>query len=77
MALGLFFLLEKGHQMTRAKPRKKAAPQKNGDPGKNGDQRNNGGGISRIFGDIANSISQAASRASVFMLAAGTIIVWG
>ena len=36
-----------------------------------------GGGISRIFGDIANSISQAAGRASVFVLAAGTIIVWG
>jgi low affinity Fe/Cu permease len=63
--------------MTKAKSRKKAAPQKNGDPDNSGDQRNNGGGISRIFGDIANSISQAAGRASVFVLAAGTIIVWG
>ena len=57
--------------MTKNKSRKKAAPQKNDEP------KSNGGGISRIFGDIANRISRAAGRASVFMLAAGTIIVWG
>ena len=54
-----------------SKPRKKAGPQKSGDAS------SAGGGISRIFGDIANHISQAAGRASVFILAAGTIIVWG
>ena len=50
------------------KARKKVKPQK---------PTRDGGGVSRIFGDIANRISQAAGRASVFMLAAGTIIVWG
>jgi low affinity Fe/Cu permease len=30
-----------------------------------------------MFGDAANAISQAAGRASVFMLAAGIIIFWG
>src|SRR5664279_3826376 len=50
------------------KNRKKAKPQK---------PPREAGGISRIFGDIANGISQATGRASVFILAAGTIIVWG
>jgi low affinity Fe/Cu permease len=55
----------------KSKPQKKAKPQK-GD-----ESTQEGGGISRIFGDIANAISQAAGRASVFLLAAGIIIVWG
>jgi len=34
------------------------------------------GGFSRIFGDVANRTSQAAGRASAFMLAAGVVLVW-
>jgi low affinity Fe/Cu permease len=34
------------------------------------------GGFSRIFGDVANKTSQAAGRASAFMLAAGVVLVW-
>jgi low affinity Fe/Cu permease len=34
------------------------------------------GGLSRIFGDVANRTSQAAGRASAFMLAAGVVLVW-
>jgi low affinity Fe/Cu permease len=33
-------------------------------------------GFSRIFGDLANKTSQAAGRASAFMLAAGVVLVW-
>jgi low affinity Fe/Cu permease len=36
-----------------------------------------GSGIfSRVFGDVANKTSQAAGRASTFILAAGVILVW-
>lgn len=35
------------------------------------------GGLSRLFGDVANKTAQAAGRASTFMLAAGVIVVWG
>ena len=34
------------------------------------------GGFSRMFGDVANKTSQAAGRASTFMLAAAVIVVW-
>jgi low affinity Fe/Cu permease len=34
------------------------------------------GGLSRVFGDIANKTSQAAGRASTFILAAGVVLVW-
>jgi len=33
-------------------------------------------GFSRIFGDVANKTSQAAGRASAFLLAAGVVLVW-
>ena len=46
------------------KPRKDAEPHK--EPG----------GFSRFFGDVANKTSQAAGRASAFMLAAGVVLVW-
>jgi len=36
----------------------------------------NGGVLSRMFGDAANKTSQAAGRASAFMIAAGVVIVW-
>src|SRR5207342_3220715 len=34
------------------------------------------GGFSRFFGDLANKTSQAAGRASAFMIAAGVVLVW-
>lgn len=34
------------------------------------------GDFSRIFGDVANKTSQAAGRASAFMVAAGVVVVW-
>jgi low affinity Fe/Cu permease len=34
------------------------------------------GGVSKLFGDIANRTSQAAGRALTFMIAAGVVIVW-
>src|SRR6266571_1392908 len=49
---------------------KKAKPQKK----KGSDE--NPGDFSRIFGDVANKTSQAAGRASAFMLAAGVVLVW-
>ena len=35
-----------------------------------------GGGFGRIFSEVANKTSQAAGRASAFMLAAGVVLVW-
>jgi low affinity Fe/Cu permease len=34
------------------------------------------GGLSRIFGTVANKTSQAAGRASAFMIASGVVVVW-
>ena len=45
-------------------------------PNKNKSSAGNGGGLSRIFGDVANKTSQAAGRASAFIMAAGVILVW-
>jgi low affinity Fe/Cu permease len=45
-------------------------------PNKNKSSAGNSGGLSRIFGDVANKTSQAAGRASAFMMAAGVILVW-
>src|SRR5882757_4551676 len=49
---------------------KKAKPQKK----KGSDE--NPGDFSRVFGDVANKTSQAAGRASTFILAAGVILIW-
>jgi low affinity Fe/Cu permease len=38
--------------------------------------RTKSGGFARVFGDIANQTSQAAGRATTFMVAAGIVIVW-
>jgi low affinity Fe/Cu permease len=68
------------------KPRKKARPQDTSQDKsqksedklqKKGERPGGSGGISRTFGDVANKTSQAAGRASAFMLAAGVVIVWG
>ena len=34
------------------------------------------GGFSRVFGDVANKTSQAAGRATAFILATGVVVVW-
>src|SRR3954462_1078327 len=49
---------------------KKAKPQK-----KKGSEEDPGD-FGRIFGDVANKTSQAAGRASTFILAAGVVLVW-
>jgi low affinity Fe/Cu permease len=61
---------------------KKSAPQKRtkphakaGSPEPETDSQDSGG-FSRIFGDVANKTSQAAGRASAFMIAAGVVLVW-
>ena len=42
-----------------------------------GEPHKQAGGFSLIFGDVANKTSQAAGRASTFVLAAGVVLVWG
>jgi low affinity Fe/Cu permease len=46
-------------------------------PRKNATPRKQPGAFSRLFGNVANKTSQAAGRASTFMLAAGVIVIWG
>jgi low affinity Fe/Cu permease len=55
--------------------RKKSASHKR-DGGEKSLPPKGGGGLGKIFGDIANRTSQAAGRASTFMIAAGIVIVW-
>jgi low affinity Fe/Cu permease len=55
--------------------RKKNRSQKNNGDEKSSPQKESGG-LGKLFGDIANRTSQAAGRASTFMIAAGIIIVW-
>jgi low affinity Fe/Cu permease len=45
-------------------------------PNRNKRSAGNGGGFSRIFSDVANKTSQAAGRASAFIIAVGVILVW-
>jgi Low affinity iron permease len=47
-----------------SKPRENTHPQKDGR------------GFSKIFGEVANKTSEAAGRASAFMIAAGVVVVW-
>lgn len=42
----------------------------------NANSRSNAARLSEIFGDIANRTSQAAGRASTFILALGAVIAW-
>jgi low affinity Fe/Cu permease len=55
--------------------RKKKQSQKSSGGEKSPAQKESGG-LGKIFGDIANRTSQAAGRASTFMIAAGIVIVW-
>jgi low affinity Fe/Cu permease len=34
------------------------------------------GGFAKVFGDIANRTSQAAGRATTFMIAGGVVLIW-
>ena len=49
---------------------------KNAKPKKNEGFTASEGGFSRMFGEVANKTSQAAGRASAFMMAAGVVLVW-
>src|SRR6187549_4290993 len=44
--------------------------------GKEAEPHKEASGFSRIFGEVANKTSQAAGRASTFILAAGVVLVW-
>jgi low affinity Fe/Cu permease len=56
-------------ERNKARSRKKAGDEKNSPP-------REGGGIGKLFGDIANQTSHAAGKAFTFMIAAGIVIVW-
>ena len=43
---------------------------------KNASSAASGGRFSRMFGEVANKTSQAAGRASAFMIAASVVLVW-
>ena len=47
-----------------------------GNSRKDAEPHKKAGGFSRVFGEVANKTSQAAGRASTFMLAAGVVLVW-
>ena len=59
----------------KTEPRKRAKAQTQAAPPAARAEKGDGG-LSRIFGDVANKTSQAAGRASAFMTAAGVIVVW-
>ena len=61
----------KSEPQYRAKPQGKAEPL-----AKAGTGSKDAGGLSRIFGDVANKTSLAAGRASAFMIAAAVVLVW-
>jgi low affinity Fe/Cu permease len=56
--------------------RKNSRSRKNADNETSSPPKKEGGGLGKMFGDIANQTSQAAGRASTFMIAAGIVIVW-
>ena len=60
----------------KSEPQKRAKPQAKAEPSKKAEPQEGGGGFSRIFGEVANKTSQAAGRASAFMIAAGVVVVW-
>jgi low affinity Fe/Cu permease len=61
---------KKSAPQKRTKPQAKAGSQ---EPGK---ESQDSGSFSKIFGEAANKTSQAAGRASAFMVAAGVVLVW-
>jgi low affinity Fe/Cu permease len=64
ISAGIEMAKEKAKLSKKAKLRDQAAPS------------DNGKGFSKIFGEVANKTSQAAGRASAFMVAAAVVIVW-
>jgi low affinity Fe/Cu permease len=58
------------------KPQKSTTPRKAAERRRNAAPHRDPGGFSRVFGAVANRTSQAAGRASTFILAAGVILVW-
>jgi low affinity Fe/Cu permease len=65
----------KSEPQYRAKPQGKAEPQAKAEPMEKAGSKD-AGGLSRIFGDVANKTSLAAGRASAFMIAAAVVLVW-
>jgi len=57
-------------------PQKRTRPPAKPEPEHKANSNKGGGAVSRFFGEAANKTSQAAGRASTFMIAAGVVIVW-
>jgi low affinity Fe/Cu permease len=60
----------------KSEPQQRAKPQAKAEPSRKAEPQKDAGGISRIFGDVANKTSQAAGRASAFIIATGVVLVW-
>jgi low affinity Fe/Cu permease len=59
----------------KGKPPKGTKPQ-DAEERRDSPSRKDAGGFNRIFGEVANKTSQAAGRASTFILAAAVLLVW-
>jgi low affinity Fe/Cu permease len=57
-------------------PQQRAKRQVHAEPPEQSGRRKDVGGFSRVFSGIANKTSQAAGRASAFVIAAGVVLVW-
>ena len=60
----------------KSEPRQQARRQVHAPPPAKAGRRKDAGGFSRVFSSIANKTSQAAGRASAFVIAAGVVLVW-
>jgi low affinity Fe/Cu permease len=60
----------------KSEPRQEARRQVHAPPPAKAGQRKDAGGFSRVFSSIANKTSQAAGRASAFVIAAGVVLIW-
>jgi low affinity Fe/Cu permease len=60
----------------KTEPQKRTKPHAKAGPQEPEQKCQESGGFSRIFGDVASTTSQAAGRASAFMMAAGVVLVW-
>jgi low affinity Fe/Cu permease len=69
--------MKKSAPLKRTKPQVKAGSQEPEKEKQEPEKQNQGSvGFSKTFGDIANKTSQAAGRASAFMIASGVVLVW-
>jgi low affinity Fe/Cu permease len=60
----------------KGKPPKGTQPRDAAEQRKDSQSRKDASGFNQFFGEVANKTSQAAGRASTFILAAGVVLVW-